>query len=64
MSQTQRRRVTSNFNTSRIALLKKIKTVFPGLKLQMQVQRIKATVVSGKEVILESEEFNLERVSR
>ena len=42
----------------------KIKTVFPGLKLQMQVQRINVTVVSGKDIILESEEFNLERISR
>ena len=43
--------------------MKKIKTVFPGLKLQMQVQRINVTAVSGKDVILESEELNLERVS-
>ena len=42
----------------------KIKTVFPGLKLQMQVQRINVTVVSGKDIILESEEFNLERILR
>ena len=41
-----------------------IKTVFPGLKLQMQVQRINVTVVSGKDIILESEEFNLERILR
>ena len=42
----------------------KIKTAFPGLKLQMQVQRINVTIVSGKDVILESEEFNLERILR
>ena len=28
----------------------------------MQVQRINVTVVSGKDVILESEEFNIERI--
>merc|ERR1711965_422115 len=42
----------------------KIKTAFPGLKLQMQVQRINVTIVSGRDVILESEEFNLERILR
>ena len=42
----------------------KIKTAFPGLKLQMQVQRINVTIVSGKDVILESEEFNLEQILR
>jgi ABC-type multidrug transport system fused ATPase/permease subunit len=42
----------------------KIKIAFPGLKLQMQVQRINVTIVSGKDVILESEEFNLERILR
>ena len=42
----------------------KIKTVFPGLKLQMQVQRINVTIVSGRDVILEPEEFNLERILR
>lgn len=41
-----------------------IKTVFPGLKLQMQVQRINVTIVSGKDIILESEEFNLEQILR
>jgi hypothetical protein len=30
----------------------------------MQVQRINVTIVSGKDVILESEEFNLERILR
>ena len=42
----------------------KIKTAFPGLKLQMQVQRINVTIVSGRDVILEPEEFNLERILR
>lgn len=42
----------------------KIKTAFPGLKLQMQVQRINVTIVSGRDVISESEEFNLERILR
>ena len=30
----------------------------------MEVQRINVTVVSGKDVILEPEEFNLERILR
>ena len=30
----------------------------------MQVQRINVTIVSGRDVILESEEFNLERILR
>ena len=42
----------------------RIKTTFPGLKLQMQVQRINVTIVSGRDVILEPEEFNLERILR
>ena len=40
----------------------KIKIAFPGLKLQIQVQRINAMMVSGRDIILESEEFNLERI--
>lgn len=39
-----------------------IKTRFPGLKLQMQVQRINVTVVSGDEVIPESGKFDLEQI--
>ena len=42
----------------------KIKTSFPGLKLQMQVQRINVTVVSGKDVIPEPGQFNLEQILR
>ena len=30
----------------------------------MQVQRINVTIVSGRDVILEPEEFNLERILR
>ena len=30
----------------------------------MQVQRIKVTIVSGRDVILEPEEFDLERILR
>lgn len=39
-----------------------METKFPGLKIQMEVQRINMTVVSGEDVIPESTKFNLERI--
>ena len=35
---------------------------FPGLQLQMEVQRINMTVVSGNDVTSEPTKFNLERI--
>jgi hypothetical protein len=40
----------------------KITESFPGLKLRMEVQRINVTVVSGKEVFLDTNKFNLRRI--